>query len=258
MTLRTTDGGKPGPDAEDDAQDEPRAERSEQDGPADTTDGADTADTADTADGADDEQAKALTLKIAIRVPGRAALARTLVVVALAAAVITALAQWHRADTLNRREAVRRQITATAGQFGQALLSYDHTHLDTARKRVLDLATDDFGRTYDVAFTGGLEGAITKLKADATATIRAVYLDGVGSDGAKAVVVMDSQVTSTAGTRNVLGSYLQMNLTRQGGRWRVSAVNSIGAINESLAPNGPGATTPTTSVSPAPGASAKP
>lgn len=50
---------------------------------------------------------------------------------------------------------------------------------------------------------------------------------------------MDSEVTSTAGTRRVLDSYLDMELIRQKGQWRVNSVASIGAINESMTnPNG--------------------
>jgi Mce-associated membrane protein len=173
---------------------------------------------------------------------------RVLVVVVLAAAVTTALLQWRQADRLTTRENTRQQVGTRAGEFGQALLSYRHTDPDAARKRVLSLATDDFGRTYDEAFTDGLQGVITKLKADATATVRTVYVDTVSGDDAKAIVVMDSEVKSTAGTRRVLGSYLEMELVRQKGGWRVKSVNSIGAVNESLTK--PDGSTPATSPLP--------
>ncbi|MDN3351311.1 hypothetical protein [Actinomadura sp. DC4] len=181
-----------------------------------------------------------------------ALLTRVMVLVVLAAAVTTALLQWRQAGRLSAREDTRRQVSTRAGEFGQALLSYDHSDPDAARKRVLGMTTDDFGRTYDVAFTDGLQGIITKLKADAKATVRTVYVGDVGGDDAKAVVVMDSEVKSTAGTRRVLGSYLEMELVRQHGQWRVKSVNSIGAINESLTkPDG-------TTVTPGPTATSDP
>ncbi|MEU9021290.1 hypothetical protein [Actinomadura sp. NPDC048394] len=172
--------------------------------------------------------------------------ARLLVVAVLIASIVTAGLQWHRADKADTREDVRRQVGDSAGRFGQALLSYDHTRLQAARNRVLSLASDDFAKTYDQAFTGGLEGIITKLKADASATVRTVYIGDVDGSNARAVVVMDSEVHSTAGTRSVLGSYLDMKLARSHGTWKVTEVTSIGAANESMTdPDGKQQTTPT-------------
>ena len=189
---------------------------------------------------------KPRSVTIAIRLPRSATLLRTVTLLVLVAALAAATWQWRRADDFAAREATRRQITTIAGQFGSALLSYDHADLDSARKRVVALTTDEFGKSYEQAFSTGLQGAITKLNADATATVRAVYLTQVHGAAAKAVVVMDSQVNSSAGVRKVTGSYLEMDLVRQGGTWKVSAVNSIGAINESLTP------TPSPTASPSP------
>ncbi|MFF5259983.1 hypothetical protein ACFY4C_13625 [Actinomadura viridis] len=169
-----------------------------------------------------------------VGVPGRGALARTAFVLVLLASVVTAGAQWYRADQAASRESDREEVRARAGEFGRALLSYDHRDPRAARKNVLALASDDFAKTYDVAFTGGLEGVITRLKADATATVRAVYLGDVDAASARAIVVMDSEVRSSAGTRRVLGSHLDMRLVRKGERWRVTEVTSIGAADESL------------------------
>ncbi|MFA1538257.1 hypothetical protein [Actinomadura monticuli] len=168
------------------------------------------------------------------RVPVKGWLVRGTVAVALVGCVVTAGLQWHQADRAAQRDDERGQVRASAAEFGQALLSYDHTKLQDARHHVLSLASDDFAKTYDEAFTGGLEGVITKLKADATATVQAVYLGEIEEGTAKAVVVLDSEVHSTAGTRRVLGSYLDMRLVRRGGEWKVTDVTSIGAANESM------------------------
>ncbi|GAA2130804.1 hypothetical protein [Actinomadura napierensis] len=181
--------------------------------------------------------------------------AKLLVAAVLIASIVTAGLQWHRADKADTRADERRQVGDSAGRFGQALLSYDHTRLQAARNTVLSLASDDFAKTYDQAFTGGLEGIITKLKADASATVRTVYVGDVDGSNARAVVVMDSEVHSTAGTRNVLGSYLDMKLARSHGTWKVTEVTSIGAANESMTdPDGKQQTTPTQpEPSPSPG-----
>ncbi|MFD0683197.1 hypothetical protein [Actinomadura fibrosa] len=187
------------------------------------------------------------------RLRSKAVLPRATVAVLLLGSAVTAGLQWHQADQASRRDAERRAIKASAADFGQALLSYDHTKLQAARNRVLALASDDFAKTYDEAFTGGLEGVITKLKADATATVRTVYLGDVGSGTARAVVVMDSEVRSTAGTRRVLGSYLDMRLARHGKKWQVIDVTSIGAANESMVdPQGRQQPSPTATPSPNP------
>lgn len=174
--------------------------------------------------------------EVTARPRSRGWIPKALGVLVLAACVATAGMQWRAADEAAQREADREAVRDRAGRFGQALLSYDHTNLQAARNTVLSLASDDFAKTYDVAFTGGLEGVITKLKASAKATVRGVYLGEIDAEGAsaKAVVVMDSEVRSSAGTRRVLGSYLDMRLARQRGTWRITEVTSIGAVNESM------------------------
>src|SRR5690606_20729547 len=109
-----------------------------------------------------------------------------------------------------------------------------HTKLQDARNRVLGLASDDVAKTYDEAFTGGLEGVITNPRAKATATVRTVYQGEIESDTAKDVVGMDSEANSSEGTRRVIGSYLDMRLTRSGDDWKVTEVTSVGAANESM------------------------
>ncbi|OLT11994.1 hypothetical protein BJF79_04160 [Actinomadura sp. CNU-125] len=200
---------------------------------------------------------KAATADAEGRARRRGLLVRAAVAVVLVAAVVTAGLQWYRADQAAQEEAARSAVKEQAGEFGQALLSYDHEHLQDARNRVLSLASEDFAKTYDVAFTGGLEGVITKLKADASATVRAVYLGDVDESTARAIVVMDSEVRSSAGTRRVLGSHLDMRLTLKDGQWRVTEVTSIGAAQETMTDpdgkqqgDGGGAAVPTPGASP--------
>lgn len=155
-----------------------------------------------------------------------------------------ALVQWRRADDLRAGEDERRAVASAAGRFGQALLSYDFDDLTTARGRVLALATDRFAKEYTTAFTGGLDDAITKLQARSQASVRDVYVTDVIGDSARAVVTLDSEVRSTAGTRRTVSSYLDMTLVRQGGRWRIDTVTSVAALDQKTT----SATTSTTST----------
>jgi Mce-associated membrane protein len=179
--------------------------------------------------------------------------AGAVVAAVLAAAVTTAVLQWREGSALAAERADRVAVATTAGEFGKALLSYDHADLQAARDRVLALAGEDFAKTYDEAFTGGLEGVITQLKASATASVRDVYVGDVDEGRAKAVAVFDSQVHSDSGTRRVLGSYLEMKLVRAKGRWVVDEVTAIGAADETTTnPDGTPRPSATSTATPSP------
>jgi Mce-associated membrane protein len=166
--------------------------------------------------------------------------------VLLAIALATIFIQWRHTSDLDRRvnglqsaDATRRDVATAAGTFGEALLSYDYSDLNAARTRVLALATDSFGQQYTTAFTGGLDVAITKLKATSKATVDSVYISDLIGDTAKAVVTLDSEVHSTAGTRRTVGSYLDLTLKRENGAWKVDTVTSVAALDQqTIAPDG--------------------
>jgi Mce-associated membrane protein len=184
-----------------------------------------------------------------VRRAGRAG-ARVMVagLVVLVAVAVLGGAEWRRADRLAGRDRVRRDVAHTAGSFGQALLSYDYADLGAARTRVLSLATDNFAQNYTSAFTNGLSAAITSVQARASGTVRKVYVADVNGDTADAVVTLDSEVHSSQGTRQVVGSYLAMTLQRIGGHWKVDTVTSIASSSDNLTP-APGASAATTAPS---------
>ncbi|MFD0852891.1 hypothetical protein ACFQ07_11675, partial [Actinomadura adrarensis] len=113
------------------------------------------------------------------------------------------------------------------------LLAYRHTDLNSSRARIQRLASSDFGKSYEAAFTG-LSDVIGRYKADATATVRDTYVSEIDGERAKALVVLDSEVRSTAGTRRVLGSKLLLELVREKGQWRVDAMTSLEADDETM------------------------
>jgi Mce-associated membrane protein len=178
-----------------------------------------------------------------------ATIATAVLALALVAATTAAVVEWRRADRLNRREADRLAIATAAGKLGQALLSYDYTNLNAARTTVLSLSTDKFAQYYTTAFTNGLSAAVTQLQAKATASVRKVFVADTNGDTADVFVVLDSEVHSSAGTRQLTGSYLDLAMVRQGGHWKVDGVTSIAATSDNLTPPGatPGSPAPSTS-----------
>lgn len=165
-----------------------------------------------------------------------------LVIVGLAVGLAV---QWRRASDLSSEASERRAVAATATMLAKALMSYDFHHLDRARAAVLAVSTKEFADKYRDAFAQGLQPLITQLKATAKATVRDVYVRDVEGRIARAVVVLDSEVQSTAGLRRLVGSYLEMELRREGSKWKVNEVTAVAAAGENVTP--PGATPPTPS-----------
>jgi Mce-associated membrane protein len=173
-------------------------------------------------------------------------LTAVLVLLALLTVSLTAGVQWREADRLSQKVATERQVRTRAAEFGQALLAYKHTDLQTSRTQIQQLTTTDFGKSYDAAFDG-LADVIGKYKADATASVRDTYVNEIDGSRAKALVVLDSEVHSTVGVRRVTGTKLLLELIQEKGQWRVSGLVSLEADDESLTkPDGTPASPKTT------------
>ncbi|GAA3806568.1 hypothetical protein GCM10022226_28330 [Sphaerisporangium flaviroseum] len=169
------------------------------------------------------------------RVSWRARVAGAVTAALFAAAVTAGVLQWREANALAEERAARMAVSTAAGQFSRYLLTYDYRDLQTAREQVLALSTGDFLKTYDEAFiNGALQSVIIKLKAVSTASVRGVYVGDVGEARAEAIVPVDQQVTSDAGTRRVLGTYLDLKLSLEKGVWKVDEVVTLGAADEQV------------------------
>ncbi|MET8334828.1 hypothetical protein [Streptosporangium canum] len=157
---------------------------------------------------------------------------------AFAATAATAVLHWMAADRLAEEKAERGAVSARAGEFAVALQTYDYANLQAYRDQVFAISGEDFEKTYDEAFSP-LEGVITSMKAHSSASVRGVYVGEVDEDRAKAITVVDSQVTSTAGTRRMLGTYMELGLVKTGGEWKVNDATVMGAAEELVTdPNG--------------------
>ena len=163
-----------------------------------------------------------------------------LAVAGLALAVLAyreAVDERDRADRLARQDARERDVAAVAASFGEALLSYDRADLAEARAAIAGVATDSFLETYDETFLA-LEPVISELQAVGVGQAQTVYVAEVDRDTAKAVVVLDQRVESTAGTREVSDVYLQVDLVREDGRWLVLLASRVGELGSELSPVG--------------------
>ncbi|MFF0311083.1 hypothetical protein ACFYSC_26950 [Streptosporangium sp. NPDC004379] len=168
--------------------------------------------------------------------PGRTVTRRAGVVAAAAVAgmlatTLTAAIQWRTADRLRQEESERAAVAGRAREFAVALQTYDYADLRVCRDRVRASSSERFERAYDEAF-GRLKEAIISMRARSAASVRDVYVSGVAPDRARAITVVDSTVTSTAGTRRLLGTYLRLDLVRTGGNWKVDDTTVMGTADE--------------------------
>lgn len=151
-------------------------------------------------------------------------------------AVLAAVLSARLADERDRHQA----IEEVAGRFAAALLTYDFEKLDASKQRVLELSTGNFRKEYERAFVGGLDKLYLETKARSVGTVKDVFVGTVEDDTANAIVVADAVAEGTSGTRRRLDSYIQLDLVRVGGRWRVDGVTSLNFGQE------PGSATTTT------------
>ncbi|MFJ2029536.1 hypothetical protein [Streptosporangium sp. NPDC087985] len=168
--------------------------------------------------------------------------------VVLASTATTAALQWRAAGRLAAEKAERGAVSARAREFATALQTYDYSNLQAYRDQVLAISDENFEKTYNEAFSP-LERVITSMKASSSALVRGVYVSEIARGRAKAITVVDSQVTSTAGTRRMLGTYMELGLVKTGDQWKVNDATVMGAADELVTdPHGK-------AVEPAPGPS---
>ncbi|HEX9968852.1 MAG TPA: hypothetical protein VGB03_01840 [Acidimicrobiales bacterium] len=142
------------------------------------------------------------------------------------------------------------EVEEVSGRFATALLTYSHDHLDQAKERVLALSTGKFRREYEQAFANGLDTLIKETKATSSGTVTDVFVGAVDGDTASAIVVANAVSEGTSGTRRTVASYIQLELVRVSGEWRVDGVTNLNFGQNSGADGVPAASTTTTSAPP--------
>jgi hypothetical protein len=127
-------------------------------------------------------------------------------------------------------------VARVAGEFAEALFTYDHRDLEGTRDRVMGLATGSFRKQYDELYTT-VEQLITKSKARSAVTVNKVFVTESAGGEAEAVALIDTTSESANGTRALQNVYLDLSLVEVDGQWKVADVSYPKAVApESLGP----------------------
>ena len=164
-----------------------------------------------------------------------------LVAAAVCAIALLGLTAWSlvRANDLASQRDDRRAAASVAGRFASATMSYDHRDLEGSLSAVTDLATQDYAGTYQNAFFEELQPVVDELRARGRVHVRDVYVSEIGDDTATAVVSFDAVIRSTIGTRRLTGSYVRIDLKKEGGGWKADDLTFLATTQEGLdAPDG--------------------
>jgi hypothetical protein len=146
-------------------------------------------------------------------------------------------------------------LRSTAGQFAEALVTYDFHDPDAHRDAVLALATGSFSQDYQDAFDQGLSDIITEVQAVSTGTVNDVFLSSIADGQAQAVVSLDIAVSGSSGARHLADQYVLLTLVQLDDGWRVDQVTDLSFPS---AAGSPSVTTDTSTATTAPPAAPVP
>ena len=179
---------------------------------------------------------------------------RALIVVAAALLVIATflgvLAARLNAE-LTRDRDERRELEQVAARFATAFVTYDYRDLDASLARIKQDATTKFAGEYERLFRTSVSTLIRETQARSKGTVTDVFLGSVDGETASALTVVNVERVGAGGRLPVAGTYFQMDLVEQNGRWRVDNVTSInftqtaGPTPDASAPAAPAATSTT-------------
>lgn len=185
-----------------------------------------------------------------------------IVALSLGCLVLAGLAIQSRTAAADQRRE-RKEIQRVSSEVATGLLSYDYRNLDTSKTRVESNATGKFRKEYESAFASGLGELLTSTQATSQGTVRDVFVSDVDQNAASAIVVANAVADGTAGRRATVDSYIQLDLVKVGGRWRVDGVTNLnfgqsaaaagaggGAAGAPTSPSAPPSTAPTTTAKP--------
>ena len=119
------------------------------------------------------------------------------------------------------------ELRTAAGEFGEALVTYDHEDPDAHRDAVLDRATGSFAGEYEEAFDRGLGELITDLEATSQGFVKDVYVTEVDRGQALAIVVMDIENDGSGGPRTLFDVYVRLTMIEVDGTWLVDDVTDL-------------------------------
>jgi hypothetical protein len=154
-----------------------------------------------------------------------------------------------RADRDDERAAER-----VAADFTTAVLSYNFRDLRGSVDDVKALSTTDWGRQYEEAWFQEQQSIVEATRARGRVAVEDVLLGEESSGVIPAVVRFDATIRSEVGVRRITGGYLQLDLTRQDGEWKVDAMQYLATEDQQLDPadgsGGGDGTAPTATTTP--------
>lgn len=154
------------------------------------------------------------------RSTGLVAAVAAAVVFGLVAAVLAVL-------LLAQEEDPSEEVRATAGGFGEVLVTYDHQDPDAHRAAVVERSTASFASEYEAAFEQGLGQLIVDLEASSQGFLKDVYVTEVDRGQALAIVVLDVESDGTAGPRRLFDVYVRLTMIEVDGEWLVDDVTDL-------------------------------
>ena len=162
-----------------------------------------------------------------------------------------AVVLWKQNQDLREDRDDERAAARVASDFTTAVLSYNFRDLRGSVDDVKALSTTDWGRQYEEAWFQEQQSIVEATRARGRVAVEDVLL-GEESNGVVPVVVrFDATIRSEVGVRRITGGYLQLDLTREGGEWKVDSMQYLATEDQQLDPaDGTGGGTPTATTTP--------
>ncbi|MGK2948148.1 MAG: hypothetical protein ACSLFP_06215 [Acidimicrobiales bacterium] len=118
-------------------------------------------------------------------------------------------------------------VREAAGEFGAALVTYDHRQPEVHRDQVLALATGSFRTEYEDAFDRGLGDIISEVEAISEGFVDDVYVSDLDEERAEAIVVVDIEHDGAGGPRSLFDVYFLLALVEVDEQWKVDQVTDL-------------------------------
>jgi hypothetical protein len=139
-----------------------------------------------------------------------------------------------------------KDLRKSAGEVGEALLTYDYRDPQAHADRVLRLATGSFRSEYADFLEQGFNELAKNLKSTSEGFVKDVYVSEVDQGRGEVIVRLDVKRDGTGGPRTVYDIYELLSFVRVDGHWKVDQVTDL---NFATSPNGDSTVGGTTSTS---------
>jgi hypothetical protein len=141
-------------------------------------------------------------------------------VVAVAAAAL-AIGQTGEIDDLRAERDDRREVARVAAAFGEAYLTFDYQDADATVDAIRDYVTEAFASAF-ADRREPLRDSFETLQTSTVATADEVFVGDVEGDEARALVILDVDLSSAAiGQQELVGFSIIVDLVEEDGGWRV-------------------------------------